>query len=402
MNNNIFKNRTFVLLFFASLFAVVGFSMFLTTTTWYIIRVIDMNDMLGIILIAVTVPRLAMMTYGGVLADKHKKTTIMFYTNLSQALLLLILTLLLYNGALTVIWLLIIGGLFGMLDAFFGPASTSMIPKIIEKSKLQKANAYFQGVDQISFIIGPALAGIIMEVSSVTTSFFVAFVLVGLSAVFVFPPLIRETAVEKTDSQTPMQNLKEGFSYVKASKFLMIGILVLITMNFFIFGTLQIGMPLIVDLLGGTPINLSYMEVSLSAGMIMGTMILGRFHVRRKGRVTLYGLAAALSLYFFFGFLNHLILLALLLFFVGSAMSFVFVPFFTAAQEITEGRMMGRVMSLIFLAMNGFDPIAYAIVSILTSIGVSIQIIIVIFAVIGIMITIGLFIKAKDYRTQIT
>ncbi|MFC3418653.1 MFS transporter [Salinicoccus hispanicus] len=402
MNDNIFKNRTFVLLFIASLFAVIGFSMFLTTTTWYVIRTLDMNGALGMILIAITVPRLVMMTYGGVVADKYKKTTIMFCTNLMQALLLLVLTLLLFNDALTVVWLLVIGGLFGMLDAFFGPASTSMIPKIIEKSKLQKANAYFQGVDQISFIIGPALAGIIMEVSSVTTSFFVAFILVGLSAIFVFPPLIKEAAVEKTDSQTPLQNLKEGFSYVKASKFLVVGILVLITMNFFVFGTLQIGMPLIVDLLGGTPINLSYMEVSLSTGMIAGTLILGKFYIRRKGQVTLYGLIAALSFYFFFGFLDNLILLAALLFFVGFAISFVFVPFFAAAQEITENRMMGRVMSLIFLAMNGFDPIAYAIVSILTSIGVSIQFVIVIFAIIGIMITIVLFFKAKDYRMQTT
>ncbi|WP_353626059.1 hypothetical protein [Bacillus sp. JCM 19041] len=37
---SLFKNRTFVLLLIAGVFAVVGFSMFLTTTTWYVVTVL--------------------------------------------------------------------------------------------------------------------------------------------------------------------------------------------------------------------------------------------------------------------------------------------------------------------------------------------------------------------------
>ncbi|WP_252313216.1 hypothetical protein [Sinobaca sp. H24] len=62
--------------------------------------------------------------------------------------------------------------------------------------------------------------------------------------------------------QTPLK-MQEGFSYIKSSSFLMTGILVLITLNFFAFGAIQIGIPILVDLHGGSPINLSYIEVSL-------------------------------------------------------------------------------------------------------------------------------------------
>lgn len=60
--------------------------------------------------------------------------------------------------------------------------------------------------------------------------------------------------------------------------------------------------------------------------------------------------------------------------------------------------MMGRVMSLIFLAMNGFDPIAYAIVGIMTSAGISIQLILLGFGIIGLIITVAIIFKAKEFQ----
>ncbi|RPF57707.1 MFS transporter [Macrococcoides canis] len=397
-HTSIFKNKTYMLLLLAGIFAVTGFSMFLTTTSWYVIRTLGMPEMLGLVLIVVTVPRLVMMIYGGVLADNYKKSTIMFGTNITQAVLLALITIFIFTDIMTLGWFLVLAGLFGMLDAFFGPASTSMIPKIVERRQLQKANAYFQGVDQISFLLGPMLAGVIMEFGSVTMSFMVGFILVILSAVFVFPPLIKEGPVENTVKQTPLQNFTEGFNYVRKSNFLIIGIIVLVTLNFFVFGTLHIAVPFLTDLYGGTPINLSIMEMSLSLGMLIGTVVLGSYYIKRKGAVAIYGLLVTLIIYIVFSFVESLSVLPVLLFFIGLAMSFVFIPFFTATQEITENRMMGRVMSLIFLAMNGFDPIAYAIVGILTSIGISIQLVLLGFGIIGLIITLTVLIKAKEFR----
>lgn len=402
MNTSLIKNRTFVLLFVASIFAVTGFSMFLTTTTWYVITDLDMPSLLGIVLIVITVPRLIMMTYGGILADNYKKSTIMFGTNSAQAVLLLCITLLVWNDAMTLMALLSFAGLFGMLDAFFGPASTSLLPKIVDRPQLQKANAYFQGVDQVSFILGPVLAGMIMEVFDVSISFFVAFILVSLSALIILPPFIKEAAVENKVKQSQVENLKEGFNYVRQSNFLLIGMLILITLNFFVFGTLHIAIPLLVDVYGGTPINLSYMEMSLSIGMVFGTLILGRYIIAKKGRMSLYGLLATVIFYIIFSFMDNLTLLPIMLLFIGFAMSFVFIPFFTAAQEITENRMMGRVMSLIFLAMNGFDPIAYALVSGLTTFGIPVQFILLGFGSIGLLITVVIFMKAKEFQKLTT
>lgn len=395
----LFKNRTFVLLFVAGIFGVVSFSMFLTTTTWFVISDSGSASSLGLVLIAATVPRISMMIFGGVVADRYKKTTIMFLANFVQALLLLVLYILMKNDALSLTLLLLIAAGFGMLDAFFGPASSSMIPKIVEKSQLQRANALFQGVDQISFVAGPIVAGVLMESIGVGGSYFVAMILALLSAVIIYPRFINEGPVALQEKQKPIKEIKEGLAYIRNSSFLITGIVVLITLNFFVFGTLHIAIPFLVESYGGTPLNLSYMEASLGIGLVAGTGILSSVLVKKKGRTSLFGLLGALIAYVIFALVPNLTMLTIVVFFIGFSMSFVFIPFFTAAREQAEDYIMGRVMSIIFLAMNGFDPISYALVSGLSAANIPIQVILLGFGMLGLIITAVLFTKAKTYKS---
>lgn len=397
---SLFKNRTFLLLFVAGIFGVVSFSMFLTTTTWFVISDSGSASSLGIVLIAATVPRIAMMVFGGVVADRYKKTTIMFLANFVQAVLLLILYILIKNDGISIGLLLVIAAGFGMLDAFFGPASSSMIPKIVEKSQLQRANALFQGVDQVSFVAGPIIAGVMMESVGVSGSYFVAMILALLSAVIIFPRFINEGPVALQEKQKPIKEIKEGLAYIRNSRFLLTGLVVLISLNFFVFGTLHIAIPFLVESYGGTPLNLSYMEASLGIGLVAGTGVLSTVLIKRKGRTSLFGLLGALISYVIFALVPNLTMLTVVVFFIGFSMSFVFIPFFTAAQEQTEDYIMGRVMSIIFLAMNGFDPISYALVSGLSAADISIQVILLSFAAIGLIIVTILFKKAKTYQSM--
>ncbi|WP_307477291.1 MFS transporter [Cytobacillus purgationiresistens] len=302
------------------------------------------------------------------------------------------------NEQMTLAILLAISAMFGLLDAFFGPASTSMIPKIVAKRQLQEANAVFQGADQVSFIIGPVLAGLAMETNGVSLSYIIATCLVIMSAFVIFPPFLKEAPVENNKHQSPIKDFKEGLSYVRKSSFLIMSILILITLNFFIFGSLQIAIPLLVDIHGGTPLHLSYMEVSLGTGMLIGTFILSKYTIKSKGKVALFGLIYCLIVFIIFSRLTHLSLLITLVFFIGLCMPFVFIPIFTAVQETTENRLMGRVMSIIFLAMNGFDPISYAIVSGLVSFDVSIHTILLSFGLTGLLIALFILYKAKSFQ----
>ncbi|GAF17226.1 LOW QUALITY PROTEIN: MFS general substrate transporter [Bacillus sp. JCM 19046] len=398
MEKPILKNRAFIFLFLASFLAIIGFSMFFMTTTWFVISELGSASSLGIILIAVSVPRVLMMAFGGVIADRYKKQTIMFSTSFIQGILLVAIFFLSQSNQLTFGYLLILGFIFGTLDAFSGPAGTSLIPKLVPKTQIKQANAMIQGLGQLGFIVGPIIAGSVMEFGGVTTGYFTAAIVVLLSAFFMFPPFLKEGPVDNTVKQTPFKDLVEGFSYVKASKFLLTGILILITLNFFGFGAISIAIPILVETYGGTPINLSYIEAGLGIGMLISTAIIGIVKIKRRGLVSLLGLIATLIVALAFSQIPNLAILTGLAFLIGFTMTFVAIPFFTSAQEDTDPRIMGRVMSIVFLAMNGFDPLAYASVTFLVARGFDIQLVILSFSAVGLIIALLTLWRGRTYR----
>lgn len=397
---SLLQNRPFLFIFIGGFLALIGYSAFFTTTTWFAISELGSARSLGIVLISITVPRILMMAFGGIIADKFKKTSIMFTTSFIQGLILVLIFLLSYTSSLSITHLVLLGMIFGTLDAFSGPAGASLIPKIVEKDQIQQANAIVQGMGQFGFIIGPIISGSVMEYFGVTGGYFVAAIIVLLSACLMFPPLLNEGPVVNTVKQTPFRDLLEGFSYVKASRFLLTGILILVTLNFFAFGAITIAIPLLVETYGGTPINLSFIEVGMGLGMLTSTAVLGFVKIRRRGLTSIVGLIATLLIAIGFSQVPNLYVLTILAFFIGFSMTFVAIPFFTSTQENTDPRIMGRVMSVIFLAMNGFDPLAYASVTLLVTRGIDIQTIVLSFAMIGLLISLTVLWRGKSFRND--
>lgn len=384
----------------AGIFAMIGFSTILTTITWYAVKELQSSMALGYILVSATVPRLLMMTFSGMVADKFKKTTIMYYSNIAEAAVMVILYFLIINNQLSLIPLMILAALFGMLDAFFGPACTSLIPKVVKQAQLQRANSLFQGGTQISFILGPIVAGMIMENFSIATSFYVALIFVFLSAIFVFPSFIKETEVSERSNETPIKDIIEGFRYVKSSRFLITGIIILVTANFFGLGALSVGIPILVEASGGTPINLTYLQSSLGVGMLSGTVLLSIVTLTKvRGKITLFTLLAMLLIFLAFTQVTDLIWQIILLFLIGFSYTIVYIPFITMAQEFSDEKVTGRVMSLIFLAMTGFDPISYVVISGLNTMDISIFNVLAISAIASIVVWLFILMNSKVYRT---
>ncbi len=389
-----------MLMLVAGIFAMIGFSTILTTITWYAVKELQSSMALGYILVSATVPRLLMMTFSGMVADKFKKTTIMYYSNIAEAAVMVILYFLIINNQLSLIPLMILAALFGMLDAFFGPACTSLIPKVVKQAQLQRANSLFQGGTQISFILGPIVAGMIMENFSIATSFYVALIFVFLSAIFVFPYFIKETEAPERSNETPIKDIIEGFRYVKSSRFLITGIIILVTANFFGLGALSVGIPILVDASGGTPINLTYLQSSLGVGMLSGTVLLSIVTLTKvRGKITLFTLLAMLLIFLAFTQVTDLIWQIVLLFLIGFSYTIVYIPFITMAQEFSDEKVTGRVMSLIFLAMTGFDPISYVVISGLNTMDISIFNVLAISAIASIVVWLLILMNSKVYRT---
>ncbi|PYZ91959.1 MFS transporter [Salipaludibacillus keqinensis] len=397
---SLLRNRSFMLVWMSGLTVMLGFSMFFLSVSWFIVDVLNRPAVLGVVLMSVAIPRVIMMIYGGILADKIRKSLIMFVTNFLQGLVMITMIILFLNDWLDVSTLIVIALVFGFLDAFFFPAVSSMIPIIVRDEQLQRANSLFQGSTEMMFIIGPLVAGILLTIGDYTLTFSVAAILIFISTVLVFPPLIQDPVPKKREgSPSALDDLKEGLAYVRQSHVHRTGTLSIVIINLFMIGPLIISFPILVDALGGRPLELSLLEGGLSAGTFLASVLLVIWNMKKKrGRFVFGSLIVSFSFFIMFSLLETLPLLILLAALTGFVAMFVYLPTITIVQERTDKDKLGRVMSIITLAASGFEPVAFGLISFLVAAALPIQTILTIAGSVGLLLSIVLVVMSSQFR----
>lgn len=361
---SLFSNRSFIFLWLSSTASFLALSTYLFAEQWYIITVLEKESLLGIVMMATMVPRVLFMTIGGVWADRFRRSRIMLISSFVRCLLVLGMIFLLQLSLLE-LWPLIFFALcFGIVDAFFSPANTSLLPSVVAIEALPRSNSVIQSSNQIALFSGPMLGGWILSLGSFSLLFGV---IAGfLLLTFLFSSLIKE---EKrpviVDRSSTKSELKEGFSYVWGMPFLKNMLVILIFINFFFFGPLLMGIPLLVDsVLKGEVLDLSFLQSSYQGGMLAGAILVGILNLRKKRGLTMLVMIGVLGVCLtFLGQIGFLWQGILLLSLIGILSSFINVTLISTIQALSDPNKIGRVMSLVNASSNGLVPLSYAFVS---------------------------------------
>ncbi|MDM5464817.1 MFS transporter [Bacillus cereus] len=367
------KNTNFLFLWAATLFSSFALAFFTFSQTWYIAKTLNLEASLGIVFVALSVPRLIFMIIGGALADKFPKKNIMFYSNIIRAILVATILTWFIVGDVTLYTFALFALFFGLADAFFWSADGSILPELVEKSRLTQANSLTQMTNQASVILGPVLGGILIKFTNYETIFSITILLLIIAAILV--QKIQFTIPEKNETDKGMfTSIKEGILYVKESPFLSTFLICSAFLNLFLIGPMQVGFPLFVkNVLHGDSLQFSYLEASVGGGMAIGAVIVGLKNInRRRG---LFCIIMMLLSGIFFLTINFSTVLwqALLAgMFYGITIAMAIVPLMAMIQSTVKEEMMGRVMSLLMLSSMGFIPLSYAFTSLALGIGIPI------------------------------
>ncbi len=117
---------------------------------------------LGVVLAAQTVPLVLFVLLGGVWADRLPRQVVMLSSDLARAVSQAASAVLLLTGHAQVWELAALQAIYGTAEAFFGPASTAVVPQTVDASRLQEANALLGLSSSVSAVMGPAVAGVIV------------------------------------------------------------------------------------------------------------------------------------------------------------------------------------------------------------------------------------------------
>lgn len=352
------RHPNFRLYWAGALLSNVGTWMQVLAQSWLVYQLTGSALLLGTVNFLQGVPALFLSLLGGVLADRIERRLLMIVTQTAQMLLAFLLAGLTLAGVVRVEHVMIIAFLNGLVNAINTPVRQGIISDLVPRDDLQNAIAVNTAQFQISQLLGPAFAGVVVAVAGAGWAFLlngISFIAVIISLVLLrLPPWKAPTR-----KLSVWQSAMEGVVFVFRHEVL--GTLVLIAAVPAVFArpAQQSLMPVFADsVLHVGAQGLGALMSATGAGALVGALIvasMGSF--RRRGLLQLLtGIAYGVALVLFAA--SRRLDLSLALLFAGSACSMVFNSLNqTFLQSLAPDEMRGRVLSVLTLTTFGLMPL---------------------------------------------
>lgn len=130
----------------------------------------DSPVLLGIVGAARILPYVLLSVPAGIVADRFDRRMVLLVTDVARGILMLALVFAVTVDAHigVVIGLSILAACF---STFFNPAIAALVPTLVDERDLGPANSAWATLDNLAFIIGPALAGILLATGGLQVAF---------------------------------------------------------------------------------------------------------------------------------------------------------------------------------------------------------------------------------------
>lgn len=372
---NVLGIRNFRLLWIGEGISLLGDQFHMIALPWLVLSLTGNALAVGTVMAMAGIPRALFMLVGGALTDRFTPRKLMISSNLARMLLTGLLAALVATDLIQLWMLHGLALFFGLADAFFFPAQTSIVPQLVDKDYLQQGNAMIQGTATLSLLVGPILAGAMISwldrgVTHSTSGVALAFALDALSflASISMLSLMRienaNTRTENADSGV-LASIRDGLLYVWNDAVLKIVFPITLGINILINGPFAVGIPVLA--------RTRFAEGAAAFGLIMsvfgGGALLGTFlaAVLPKPSKKLLG-TVSLSVISLMGIGLAAIGVAPAMYFaaaagllMGIANGYANTMLITWLQQKVAPEMTGRVMSLVMLAAIGLNPVSNAL-----------------------------------------
>jgi len=188
---------------------------------WLAFELTDNPLALGIVTAAVGTPMLVLGPFGGVLADRmERRSLIMWAQTLAIASELLTLVLLL-SGRLQFWHLVLTAAMMGCAFPLIMPARQAIVVNIVGKRGLGSAVALNMSGVNATRVLGPAIAGFLIPVIEIEGVYMMNLCLYS-GALFVMTRVRPVPPPENAREASVSKNLKDGFRYVWSNRLVLI------------------------------------------------------------------------------------------------------------------------------------------------------------------------------------
>lgn len=350
------QDRNFRWFFLARAITMIAGSMSSIALAFAVLEIDNDARSLSFVLAAFTVSNIVFVLFGGVIADRLPRALIIQACYVVDILSIGTIAALLFTGNATIPLLVVLSIVNGASTAFVLPAMQGIIPQLTTPEHLQQANAMLSFVRSAVTIGGPIIAGILVATAGPAW----AMVVQAVGWVIAIPvlALVKLPPPSHAGGTTMFHDLRIGWREFWSRPWLWTIVLAFMVMNAIHVGAWGVVGPYIAknnDLLGIT--GWGWVVSAEGAGVLLMTLLLMWFPLRRPLRYGMIGMAAFAIPVTILGLHPAIVLLAMAAFIAGAGAEVFSTGWNLAMMENIPGEKLSRVSSYDMLGSFVVMPI---------------------------------------------
>jgi len=347
-----FKYRDFRLLWIGQLISIIGTQMQIVAINWHIYILTNSAIALGLIGLTRFLPIVVFSLIGGSAADVFNRKKIMLIMQISLALFAFVLAITTFTNSINPITIYSITALSAIATSFDTPSRQAFIPSLVDKKHLTSAMSLNVIMFQISTIVGPVLAGLLIAKYNV----FPIYAINGLSFIAVIISIIlikTRGSIEDNQAVLSISSIKEGLAFVK-SKTIIWSTMVLDFFSTF-FSSVSALFPIFAkDILHVGPQGLGFMYAAPSIGAVIAGFVIAHMGtLSKQGKILLVSIVFFAVGTIIFGLSKSFTISLLALLIVGAGDSISTIIRNTIRQLATPDYIRGRMTSINMIFFMG-------------------------------------------------
>ena len=362
-------HRNYRLFFSGQVVSVSGTWMQNVALAWLVIQMTHSPLAVGALAFCRFVPFTIFGLFAGVLADRVDNRRLIIGTQSLSMVLSAALAALALTGAATLPLVFLLAVLSGVAQVFDAPGRQALTYQLVGGDELPNAVALNSSLFNMSRVVGPAIAGVLIAAVNVGA----CFVVNALSFLAVLAGLLAMRTdelypVKRGVRATVLGDVREGIAFVRQSRDLRL-VLAIVTVMSAVGFNFNVILPLLASsTLHTGPRTFGVLSAAFGAGALAGALVTATL-----GRASWKGMLVGL-----FGFSTAMLALAplhavwscgVLLFLVGGSFTLLTANANAIIQTGAPHHLRGRVVSLYLFAFAGLAPVGGIVAGWLVQVG---------------------------------
>lgn len=354
MEKGLGKNRGFLTLMLAQLISSLGDWLSIVAIITLVGLKWEATPMeVSFIILCLAIPMALLGPFTGTIADRLNRRTLMVVSDVGRGVLILILS---FASSIWTVYVCLF--VIGMLSAVFVPAKNGKLKELVQEASMKSAMSFTSMIDASTKVLGPLLSGLLVTAFGTAPVFYIDAATFFVSALLLLalPKTVAVLKVHDTkekEEATFKEEFLEGLAFIKSSRYLLVGMLVLgISLLILQLSDSQI-IVLIRELTQASPDLFGFIVTASGVGMLVSGGLLAKktdYHALSLMLLGVCGLGISFSMLSAFTGADLAMstlwgpALGLM---AGFAAGLVFIPFQASVQTSTPVHMTGRVFGVI-------------------------------------------------------